>query len=150
MKNKENLILVDGSVLPEIFHKVIQANQILSEGQVRTVGEAAKRVGLSRSAYYKYKDSVRPFYDLSDSGHGRIMTILFIVQDKPGILSNILNLLAGAGASVLTINQNIPVNGIASISISFKTLLQAVPLQELMDSLRAISGVKKLEIMSRE
>ena len=94
--------------MPEIFRKVAEAKRLLETGEESTVNGAARTVGISRSAFYKYKDAVRPFHDML---HGRIVSFQILLKDEPGILSGALNVLAGTRVNILTINQNIPVNG---------------------------------------
>jgi len=147
MKKESTYLLVDASVLPDVFTKVIEVKKILSKGVVKTVNDAVKEVGISRSAYYKYKDSVFPFYETS---RGKVITLLFVVEDFSGILSRIINEIALAKASILTINQNIPINGLADVTISIETTGMVKDIKELMDEIRKIEGVRKHEILARE
>ena len=94
--------------MPEIIRKVAEAKRLLETGEKTTVNGAAREVGISRSAFYKYKDAVHPFQDML---HGRIVTLQTVLRDEPGVLSGVLNVFAGTGINILTINQNIPVNG---------------------------------------
>ncbi|HHW47984.1 MAG TPA: ACT domain-containing protein [Clostridiaceae bacterium] len=147
MKKDSTYLLVDASVLPDVFTKVIEVKKILSKGIVKTVNEAVKEVGISRSAYYKYKDSVFPFYETS---RGKVITLLFVVEDFSGILSRIINEIALAKANILTINQNIPINGLADVTISIETAGMVKDIKELMDEIGKIEGVRKHEILARE
>ena len=147
MKKESTYLLVDASVLPDVFTKVIEVKKILSKGVVKTVNDAVKEVGISRSAYYKYKDSVFPFYETS---RGNVITLLFVVEDFSGILSRIINEIALAKANILTINQNIPINGLADVTISIETTGMVKDIKELMDEIRKIEGVRKHEILARE
>jgi chorismate mutase len=139
--------LVDSSVLPEVFAKVIEAKRLLQTGKVKTINDAVQLVGISRSAYYKYKDCVFPFYEISQ---GKIITLFFILEDVPGILSNILNVIARARANILTINQNIPINGVANITISIQTGNMEGNIEELVSQMEVIEGVRKIDILARE
>ena len=114
MNQSEGYFIVQASSMPEIFRKVAQAKRLLETGEETTVNGAAHAVGISRSAFYKYKDAVRPFQDML---HGRIVTFQTLLRDEPGVLSGLLNVLAGTGINILTINQNIPVNGCAVVTI---------------------------------
>ena len=114
MNQSEGYFIVEASSMPEIFRKVAQAKRLLETGEETTVNGAARAVGISRSAFYKYKDAVRPFNDML---HGRIVTFQTMLRDEPGILSGLLNLFAGTGINILTINQNIPVNGCAVVTM---------------------------------
>jgi chorismate mutase len=139
--------LVKAEVLPEVFLKVMEVKRLLSAGKADSVNEAVQRVGISRSAYYKYKDSLFPFYETS---RGRIVTVMFVIEDFPGILSGIINCLADAKANILTINQNIPINGLADVTVSVETDRMKTSLEELMDRLGAIQGVRRQRIMARD
>ena len=115
MGKKTKFYLVAADALPEIFLKVAEAKRMLHAGEVSTAGEAARQVGISRSAFYKYRDSVQPFNDMKT---GRIITFYALLKDNPGVLSNVLSIFAGSGANILTINQSIPTNGCAAVTIS--------------------------------
>jgi chorismate mutase len=146
MKSDE-FYLIKSDVLPEVFTKVMEVKRLLSSKQVSSVNEAVKLVGLSRSAFYKYRESVMPFYETS---RGKLMTIVFVVEDFPGILSGIINSLAKANANILTINQNIPINGLADVSIVIETNVLNIPLEDLVICLSKIPGVRSHRILARE
>ena len=147
MDNKQTYLLVDASVLPEIFPKVVQAKKLLLTGECATASMAAERLGISRSAFYKYKDHVFP---IEEMGKDRIITVFFLLLDHPGTLSGILSVLAIAGANVLTINQNIPVNSIANVTITFRSANINVGLGDLLNKLRTLSGVRSAEVVAGE
>jgi chorismate mutase len=147
MFNASKYYLVDASVLPEVFTKVIEVKKILSSGVIRNVNEAVKEAGISRSAYYKYRDYVFPFYETS---RGKIITLFFTVEDFAGILSGIINKIAEFKANILTINQNIPINGLADITISIETEGMVKDIEDLMDDIRGIEGVRRQKILARE
>jgi chorismate mutase len=147
MNKSSTYLLVDSSVLPEVFLKVIKVKQILSKGTIRAVNEAVKEVGISRSAFYKYKDFVFPFYETS---RGKVITLFFVVEDFSGILSSIINQIACSKANILTINQNIPINGLADVTISIETAGMIKEINELMDEIAKIEGVRRQEILARE
>ena len=105
-------------MLPEIFIKVAEANRLLKAGEVATAGDAAKAVGISRSAYYKYRDAIQPFTDMST---GHIITFYALLQNRSGVLSNVLSVFARSGANILTINQSIPTDGCAAVTIAAET-----------------------------
>ena len=115
---KKKYYLVSAEALPEVFIKVAEAKRMLQVGEADTVGEAARLVGISRSAFYKYKDAVQPFQNMR-AGH--IITFYALLKDIPGVLSNYLSIFAGSGANILTINQTIPTNGCAGVTISAET-----------------------------
>lgn len=147
MKNASKYYLVDTSVLPEVFIKVVEVKKILSSGVVKNINEAVKKVGISRSAFYKYRDYVFPFYETS---RGRVMTLFFVVEDFSGILSSIINKISAAKANILTINQNIPINGLADVTISIETDGMTSDISELMEEISKIEGVRRQEILARE
>ena len=138
--------LVDATVLPEVFSKVIEVKRILGKGMIKAVNEAVKEAGISRSAYYKYKDFVFPFYETS---RGKVITLFFVVEDFSGILSSIISQIAIAKANVITINQNIPINGLADVTISIETAGMCIGLEEMMEAIREIEGVRRQEILAR-
>ncbi len=143
--SKNSLVLVDLKVLPEVYQKVLSAKKLLADGECREISDAVKKVGLSRSAYYKYKDYVFPFNQMQG-----IITLFFVVSDITGVLSSILSLLAEARINVLTINQSIPVNSVANVTISVQNNLSDVPLQELIDNLGSLKGVKDVKVLARQ
>lgn len=147
MDNSSEYFLVDSMILPDVFSKVIEVKKILGAGRVKTVNDAVKEVGLSRSAFYKYKDFVFPFYETS---RGRVITLFFVVEDFSGILSSIINKIAKAKANIITINQNVPINGLADVTVSIATTGMTMDIGQLMESLGEIEGVRRQEILARE
>ena len=145
MSKTPKYFIVEADAMPEIFRKVAQAKSLLETGEESTVNSAARAVGISRSAYYKYKDAVRPFQDML---HGRIVTFQTLLKDEPGILSGLLNIFGNSGGNILTINQNIPVNGYAVVTISAETSALDKELDELLASLSVCPGVLKCEILA--
>jgi chorismate mutase len=147
MDNNSVYFLVDSSVLPDVFTKVIEVKKILSTGKIKTINDAVRKVGLSRSAFYKYKDFVFPFYETS---RGKVITLFFVVENFAGILSSIIEKIAQAKANIITINQNIPINGLADVTISIETNGMIMDIKQLMDNISEIEGVRKQEILARE
>jgi chorismate mutase len=145
MSGQTNYFIVEASVVPEIYRKVAQARSLLDTGEATTVNAAAKAVGISRSAFYKYKDAVRPFHDML---HGRIVTLQLLLRDQPGALSGMLNVLAGTGINVLTINQNLPVNGCAVVTVTAETSQLSLTMEEVLQQAGSASGVLKCEILA--
>ena len=137
--------LVSAEALPEIFIKVAEAKRMLQSGEVRTAGDAARAVGISRSAFYKYKDSITAFQDLR---HGHILTFQVMLRDQTGLLSAVLSVFAQCGANILTINQSIPVSGCATITISAETAGMSESMETLMNRLVAADGVIRAEILA--
>ena len=130
--------IVEAKALPEVFLKVAEAKWLLETGEATTVNEAAKATGISRSAF-------APFQNLMA---GRILTFQFILRDVTGLLSSILTIFAQFGANILTINQTIPTNGCASVTISAETTNMTDGVEEMVRALGAISGVLKAEILA--
>ena len=137
--------IVESSSLPEIFLKVAEANRLLATNEAATIGEACSKTGISRSAYYKYKDTILPFQNLTT---GRIITFQFRLHDEPGVLSAILACFASHNANILTINSIIPTGGSALVTISAETSDMAVSLEELLRLLNQTSGVVKAEVLA--
>ena len=143
--NKPKYYLVEASVLPEIFAKVIEAKELLETGQVRTVADAVARVDISRSAFYKYRDCISPFQNMMA---GRIITFQMVLKDKAGVLSSILSIFANCGANILTINQSIPTGGKAMVTISAETGALNCPIEELTHVLAETRGVVRAEAVA--
>lgn len=142
---KPKYYLVDAAALPEVFVKVTEAKELLETGEAQTVAEAVERVDLSRSAFYKYKDSISPFRDLKRDS---ILTIHIKLHDKPGTLAAVLSIFTESGANILTINQSIPANGVALVTVSVSAENLSVSSDELMASLASVSGVISTELMA--
>ncbi|MBR6880512.1 MAG: ACT domain-containing protein [Clostridiales bacterium] len=147
MEESTEYFLVDKKVLPEVFIKVMEVKQRLNTGESVSVNEAVRKTGLSRSAYYKYKDSVLPFFEATN---GKKVTLLITVENFQGILSSILNVIAGSKANILTINQNIPINGLADISISLETVSMLGSVEDILTDIKKIAGIRSCKILSRE
>lgn len=137
--------IVEASALPEVFLKVAEAKRLLSVGEAATVNEATHMTGISRSAFYKYCDAVRPFQNMMT---GRIITFQLLLHDAPGILSSLLNLFASQNANIVTINSIVPTNGCAVVTISAETINLTVQLEDLLRQLRAAQGVIKAEVLA--
>ena len=145
MSTPAKYYIVEAEAMPEIFRKVAEAKRLLDTGEETTVNSAARAVGISRSAFYKYKDSVRPFNDML---HGRIVTFQILLKDEPGILSGALNVFAGTGVNILTINQSIPVNGCAVVTMTAETSALRDSLEDVVDHAARGPGVLKCEILA--
>lgn len=145
MSKTPKYFIVEAEALPEIFLKVAQAKRLLETGEETTVNGAARQAGISRSAFYKYKDSVQPFNNMK-AGH--IITFYAMLKDNPGVLSSILSIFASSGANILTINQSIPTNGCAAVTISAETSEMEITLEDLIARASAAAGVVKFEILA--
>ena len=133
--------------LPEVLLKVVEVNRLLETNKVLSVQEAVERVGISRSSYYKYKDDIFPFHD---SARGKTITFACSMDDKPGLLSDVLKVVADFGANILTIHQTIPINGIASLSLSVQILDTTGDVSEMVAEIEKRSGVHNVKVLGRE
>ncbi|MCD7853765.1 MAG: ACT domain-containing protein [Oscillospiraceae bacterium] len=140
-----NRYIVDAAVLPEIFLRVSEAKEYLQTGAARTVADAAAMAGVSRSAFYKYRDAITPFRDMKRDS---ILTMTIITQDRPGALSSVLAIFAESGANILTINQTIPTNGVGMVMISFTTENTALSPDALCARIESLPDVSRLEILA--
>lgn len=145
MTQSPKYYIVEASALPEVFLKVAEAKWLLETGEVSTVNEAARATGISRSAFYKYRDAISPFQNLMA---GRILTFYFILRDVPGLLSSILTIFAQFGANILTIHQTIPTNGCAAVTISAETNAVEQGVETLVQAVSRQAGVLKAEILA--
>ena len=145
MSTSPKYYIVEATALPEVFLKVAEAKRLLSTGEASTVNEATKMTDISRSAFYKYRDSVLPFQNMMT---GRIITFQLLLHDEPGLLSNVLNVLADHKANIITINSIVPTNGTAVVTISAETMDLTVTIEELLHSIDQTPGVVKAEVLS--
>ena len=145
-KGRSKFYLVREEILPEAIKKTIRVKELLKRGEARTINEAVERMGLSRSAYYKYKDFVYPFYEATKD---KIVNLSLLLEHKPGVLSRVLESVARDGGSVMTINQGIPLQGVANITIAIETNQLTVDMEALLDKLRMIDGVRRLEVLGQ-
>ena len=145
MTKNPKYYIVEASALPEVFLKVAEAKRLLSTGEANTVNEATRINGISRSAFYKYRDAVLPFQNMMT---GRIITFQFLVHDEPGMLSNILNKFAEYNANILTINSIVPTNGCAVVTISAETMDLTVALEDMLREMSHTPGVIKAEVLA--
>ncbi len=146
MKNSSYL-LVDASSLPEVYGKVLQAKQLLANREASSTSEAVRMVGISRSVFYKYKDAVFPYNKKQSS---QILTIQAVLLDRPGVLMSLMAVFYDVGANILTINQNIPVDGRALISVSARTEAMEMPVEDLLEKLRNVEGVLSIQSIRDE
>ena len=145
MGKSPSYFIVESSALPEIFLKVAEAKRMMQTGEADTVGAATKQVGISRSAFYKYKDAVQPFNDMKAE---HIITFYCMLKDNTGVLSSVLSVFATSGANILTINQSIPTNGCAGVTVTAETSEMHESLEEMMTEITAAEGVLKFEILA--
>ena len=139
--------VVREQAVPEVLLKVVEAKKLLDTGRVHTVNEAAGQVGISRSSFYKYKDDIFQFHENSQ---GTTITLAFQMEDEPGLLSDVLKIIAGFGANILTIHQSIPINGVASLSLSVQALPTTGNVSEMLEAMGQQKGVKNVKILAME
>lgn len=145
MTNTPKYYIVEASALPEVFLRVAEAKRLLQTGEASTVNDATRITGISRSAFYKYRDTVRPFQNMMT---GRIITFQFLLQDQKGLLSSLLSIFADRKVNIQTINSIVPSNGCALVTISAETIDLSVSLEELLHQVSQLSGVIKAEILA--
>jgi chorismate mutase len=145
MANIPKYYIIEASALPDVFLKVAEAKRLLETGEVTTVNEATRRTGISRSAFYKYRDTILPFQNMMT---GRIITFQLMLHDEPGVLSAILACFARWHANILTINQTIPTGGCALVTVSAETEELKIALEDFLSDLRSTGGVVKAEVLA--
>jgi chorismate mutase len=143
-ERQDKRYLVMESVLPQVLQKTAKAKAMLKKGEAATVNEAVQAVGISRAAFYKYRDFIFPFREAS---RGKIITVSLILEHTSGVLSEILQTIAAVRGNILTINQGLPLQGVANASISFETEGLLTEIDELLLKLAEVPGVQKLEIV---
>jgi chorismate mutase len=141
----EKFYLVRSDVLPESMQKTLEVKELLERGKANSVNEAVKKVDLSRSAFYKYRDAVFPFQAMVKE---KMITLFFHLEDRTGTLSNLLTTVAQAGCNVLTIHQTIPLQGKANVTLSINTSLMQIEIEELIQQLKRQEFVLRVEILS--
>lgn len=142
-----NYLVIDKRVLPDVYEKVLFAKKLLKDGKVKEITEAVKQAGISRSVYYKYKDHV---FDFSETSEGRKVTYNIILRNEKGVLSNVSNYIASVGGDILTINQGIPLNGYANLSITIDLSTVDGDLKTLTDGLTNLRNIEKVEFIGME
>ncbi|MFC4078361.1 ACT domain-containing protein [Salinithrix halophila] len=145
-RREESYYLIRSDMLPEAVQKTVEAKEMLASGEVQTVQEAVERTGISRSSFYKYKDAVYPFNALMKE---KIITVSMSLEHRSGVLSGILSYLAIQRGNVLTINQTIPLQGVAGVTMSLDTAQVNVDTTTLVDGLQDLEGVKRAVIVAR-
>lgn len=144
---EEQYALVRLDQLPEAMQKTIEAKRLVESGVVSTVLEAVEQVGLSRSSFYKYRDSVHPFRSLNQK---KMVTIVMILEDRSGVLSGVLGFLASMGVNILTIHQTIPLQSEASVSMTVDLSQTNTNFEDVLEKLRSRSGVQRATVIGAE
>lgn len=137
-----SFLIVDKKVLPEVYEKVLYAGALLESGEAANTSEAVRMAGISRSVYYKYKDSIFPYTKKDSSG---ILTAQVILMDRPGVLVDFLTVFYAANANILTVNQSIPVKDRAFVSVSARVGNINIELDELLSRLKEVKGILKID-----
>ena len=139
--------VVKQKAIPEVLLKVVEAKRLLESEKVLTIQEAVDELGISRSSFYKYKDDIFPFHDNSQ---GTTITLTFQMDDEPGILSDVLKIIAEYRANILTIHQSIPINGIASLTLSIQVLQTTGDISRMIEQLEGQPRVHHVKILAKE
>ena len=146
MEKGQYFVLKERAV-PEVLLKVVEAKRLFDSGKVPSVQEATEMVGISRSSFYKYKDDIFPFHD---NAKGKTITMVIQMDDEPGLLSVVLRIVADFHANILTIHQSIPVNGIASLTLSVDVLPDTKNVSQMVENIEQQEGIHYLKILARE
>ncbi len=146
-KESTGYYVVRRKAVPEVLLKVVEAKRLVEFGRVASVQEAVDEIGISRSSFYKYKDDIFPFHDNSQ---GTTITLTVQMDDEPGLLSDLLKIVAQYGANILTIHQSIPINGVASLSISIQVLSTTGDTSRMLAAMEEQKGVRGVKIIAKE
>jgi chorismate mutase len=139
--------VVRQKAVPEVLLKVVEAKRLLETGRVETIQEATDQVGISRSSFYKYKDDIFPF---RDNVKGKTLTFVMQICDEPGLLSEVLNIVADYKANILTIHQSIPTNGVATLTLSVEVLPETGDISNMIETIEHKPGIQYVKILARE
>ncbi|MBU3210391.1 ACT domain-containing protein [Clostridium algidicarnis] len=143
----EKFFIVNSKVLPDVFQKVIQVKELIYTEEVKDISEGVKEVGISRSAYYKYKDNV---FSMSENMKGQKATIALLIAHESGTLSKILDKIAENKGNIMTINQDIPINNAANVTITFDISKMEVHMKNILEEIRTIDNVIKVKLIALE
>ena len=147
MKEKSQYFVLKEKAVPEVLLKVVEAKRLLESGRASSVQEATVMVEISRSSFYKYKEDIFPFHD---NVKGKTVTMVIQLDDEPGLLSIVLKTIAEYHANILTIHQSVPVNGIASLTLSVDVLPETRDLSIMVDEIERVEGIHYIKILARE
>lgn len=145
--NKTKYFVVKKKAVPEVLLKVVEAKRLLASERVMTIQEATEQIGISRSSFYKYKDDIFPFHE---NEKGQTVTVVIQMDDTPGLLADLLKEVAEYEANILTIHQSIPLNGIATLTLSIEILSVTGNISEMISEMEEKDGVHYLKIVGRE
>jgi chorismate mutase len=147
MIEREKYYVVKQKAVPEVLLKVVEAKRLLEAEKVMTVQEATEKVGISRSSFYKYKDDIFPYHE---NAKGKTITFVIQLNDVPGLLSEVLATIAEFNGNVLTIHQTIPINGIATLTLSVDILPNSGDVNKMTANIEGINGIHYLKILAKE
>ena len=147
MAEKTSFFVLREKAVPEVLLKVVEAKRLLDSGKVESVQDATEAVAISRSAFYKYKDDIFPYHE---NQKGKTITMVIQLDDEPGLLSIVLKTIADFHANILTIHQSIPVNGIASLSLSIDVFPTTGNVEDMKNSIESVQGIHYAKILARE
>ena len=147
MSDENKYYLIKHRAVPEVLLKVLEAKRLLESERALTVQEATERVGIGRSSFYKYKDDIFPFHE---TARGKTITMVIQLDDEPGLLSVVLRVVAEFHANILTIHQSIPINGIASLTLSVDILQQTGNVEEMVTQIEKMDGIHGVKIVGQE
>lgn len=147
MAEKTSFFVLREKAVPEVLLKVVEAKRLLDSGKVESVQDATEAVGISRSSFYKYKDDIFPYHE---NQKGKTITMVIQLDDEPGLLSIVLKTIADFHANILTIHQSIPVNGIASLSLSIDVFPTTGNVEDVKNSIESVQGIHYAKILARE
>lgn len=145
--DKTKYYVLKKKAVPEVLLKVVEVKRLLAAEQGLTIQEATERIGISRSSFYKYKDDIFPFHE---NEKGQTVTMVIQMDDTPGLLAELLREAAKYRANILTIHQSIPINGIATLTLSIEILSTTGNISEMVDEMEENEGVHYLKIVGRE
>ena len=145
MPGADKLYVVRKEALSSVLIKTIHVKELLETKKASSISEAIEKAGISRGAYYKYKDLIMPFYDMQSE---KKVTFLMVLEDVKGVLSKILNIMAKYNVNVITINQNVPINNVANVTVTVDTFDLRIKIEDLIKKIGTTEGVKKVDIIS--
>ena len=147
MEEKSKYFVVKQKAVPEVLLKVVEAKKLLESERAITIQEATDKVGISRSSFYKYKDDIFPFYD---NTKGKTITLVIQMDDEQGLLSDLLHVVAVYKANILTIHQSIPVNGVATLTLSVEVRSNTGNVSKMVEDIEELNGIHYVKILARE
>ena len=147
MSEAAKYYVVTKKAVPDVLLRVVEAKRLLESEKVPTIQEAVDAVGISRSSFYKYKDDIFQFHD---NAQGTTITLTCQMDDEPGLLSDVLKIIAEYHANILTIHQSIPISGIASLSLSVQVLQNTGDISHMIEQMENHKGVHHVKIVAKE